>query len=87
MKKAVILCAGKGVRLRPLTDSQPKVMLPINARPLLEHHIEHFKAYGITEFYINLHHLPDRVQDYFGGQGKPEHGYQTATIEAWPAFR
>lgn len=64
--QAVILCAGFGTRLRPITDNIPKVMVPIGGRPLLWHQIEHFKEHGVKEFFINLHHLPDVIKNYFG---------------------
>ncbi len=70
IKQAVILCAGLGTRLRPLTDTVPKPMIPILGKPLLEWNIEQFKKYGVTEFFINLHYLPDVIRDYFGGGGK-----------------
>ena len=66
MRKAVVLSAGEGLRLRPLTTSRPKVMVPLNGRPLLEHHVEHLKRHGIEEIYINLHHAPQCIQDHFG---------------------
>jgi NDP-sugar pyrophosphorylase family protein len=55
--KAVLLAAGKGTRLRPLTDEMPKVMIPIAGKPILEHHVEHLAGAGIQEIFINLHHL------------------------------
>ena len=64
--KAVLLAAGKGSRLRPLTDAIPKVMVPISGKPLLEHHVEHLAIAGIKEIIINLHYLPDRITSHFG---------------------
>jgi len=64
--KAMILAAGEGRRLRPLTEHTPKPMLPIAGRPLLEHIITNLRACGITEMAINLYHLPQAVVDYFG---------------------
>lgn len=64
--KAVLLAAGKGSRLRPLTDAIPKVMVPISGKPLLEHHVEHLAGAGIREIFINLHHLPERITSHFG---------------------
>jgi len=63
--KAVILCAGKGERLKPLTNNIPKPLLPIGGRPLLERHIERLKHYDVKEFLINLHYLPEKIIDYF----------------------
>jgi NDP-sugar pyrophosphorylase family protein len=68
--KAVLLAAGKGTRLRPLTDEMPKVMIPIAGKPILEHHIVHLAEAGIREIYINLHHLPERITSHFGDGGK-----------------
>lgn len=68
--QAIILSAGFGSRLRPLTDKIPKVMVPIGGKPILEHHIEQFKKYGINEFLINLHYLPDVITNYFGDGSK-----------------
>jgi NDP-sugar pyrophosphorylase family protein len=64
--KGMILAAGEGRRLRPLTEHTPKPMLPLNNLPLLEHIINNLKKSGIDEFGINLHHLPQKVIDYFG---------------------
>ncbi len=66
MQQALILCAGLGTRLRPLTDTIPKPMVPIGGKPLLEHHIERLKKYGVNDFLINPHYLPDKITDYFG---------------------
>ncbi len=70
IKQAVILCAGLGKRLRPLTDTMPKPMMPFFGKPLLEWNIEQFKKHGVTEFFINLYHLPDVICDYFGDGSK-----------------
>jgi len=64
--KAMILSAGEGRRLRPLTNHLPKPMLPLAGRPLLEHTITYLRDSGITDLAINLHHLPQAVIDYFG---------------------
>jgi len=70
IKQAVILSAGLGTRLRPITDNIPKVMVPLVGKPLLEWHIEQFKKHGVTEFFINLHYLPDAITNYFGDGAK-----------------
>ncbi len=70
IKQAVILCAGLGTRLRPLTDTMPKPMVPILEKPMLLWNIEHFKKYGVTDFKINLHYLPDVIRNYFGDGSK-----------------
>jgi NDP-sugar pyrophosphorylase family protein len=64
--KGMILAAGEGRRLRPLTNQLPKPMLPLANRPLLEHILNYLRNCGITELAINLHYLPAAVIDYFG---------------------
>ena len=64
--KAIILAAGKGERLKGIVDAVPKPMVRIAGKPILQHNIELCRKHGITDLYVNLHHLPDRVVDYFG---------------------
>ncbi len=64
--KALILAAGEGTRLRPLTLERPKPMLPIGGKPLLEHLVLWLRSHGITDILINLHHKPASITDYFG---------------------
>ncbi|MFA6251733.1 MAG: nucleotidyltransferase family protein [Candidatus Paceibacterota bacterium] len=70
ISQAVILSAGLGTRLRPLTEGIPKVMVPLLGKPLLLHHIEQLKKHGIIDIFINLHYLPDVITDYFGDGSK-----------------
>jgi mannose-1-phosphate guanylyltransferase len=62
--KAFLLAAGVGARLRPITDSIPKCMLPIDGRPLLEIWLDALERAGVDEVLVNLHHLPDVVRCY-----------------------
>jgi mannose-1-phosphate guanylyltransferase len=64
--KAVILAAGKGTRLKPLTDALPKVMIPVNGKPILEYHLENLARAGIKDVFINLHYLPEAITKHFG---------------------
>lgn len=64
--KALILAAGAGTRLRPLTDSCPKPMLPIAGRPLLAWTLEWLRRYGVGEAALNLYHLPEVVRAGLG---------------------
>jgi len=59
--KAMILAAGEGTRLRPLTLNTPKAMLPVAGTPLMLRTIRWLKLYGITEIGINLHYLGGRI--------------------------
>jgi NDP-sugar pyrophosphorylase family protein len=64
--KALILAAGEGTRLRPLTLDRPKPMLRVGDRPILEHLIDLLRRHGVTELAINLHYKPEAIVDYFG---------------------
>jgi len=63
--KAMILAAGRGERLRPLTDSIPKPMLQVAGKPLLEHHLVRLAAAGITDIVINTSWLGEQIEEYF----------------------
>ncbi len=68
--QAVIAAGGQGTRLRPTTETIPKVMIPILGKPLLEWHVEQFKKHGVTEFFFTLQYLPDVITNYFGDGSK-----------------
>ena len=62
--KAMILAAGLGTRLRPLTEHRPKALVEIAGRTLLEITLSRLRAYGIREVVINVHHFADMILDY-----------------------
>ncbi|NDV60520.1 nucleotidyltransferase family protein [Bacteroides sp. 519] len=62
--KALIFAAGLGSRLKPLTDTTPKALLPIGGKPMLEHVILKLKASGFNELVINIHHHGQQIIDY-----------------------
>ncbi len=62
--KAMIFAAGYGTRLKPITDTLPKALVPIQGKPLLEHLIEKLKKSGVDEIIVNIHHLPDQIIDF-----------------------
>lgn len=64
--RAMIMAAGIGTRLRPLTDLVPKPMAPIVNRPALYHILHLLRRHGLREVVINLHHLPEVITGYFG---------------------
>ena len=66
VRRAMLLAAGAGTRLRPLTNSRPKPMLDVGGRPLIEHTVRQLVACGVTEMVMNLHHCPDAVRLHFG---------------------
>jgi len=65
--RALVLGAGHGMRLRPLTDVIPKPLLPILGRPVIEHTLTDLAAAGCEAVAINLHHLGDAIKQRFGG--------------------
>ena len=64
MRQAMILAAGLGTRLRPLTDTMPKALVPVGGKPLLAHVIERLQAAGYERIVVNVHHLADQVERY-----------------------
>jgi NDP-sugar pyrophosphorylase family protein len=64
--RVMIMAAGVGTRLRPLTDLVPKPMAPIVNRPALHHILRLLGRHGLTEVVINLHHLPNTITGHFG---------------------
>ncbi|MBP1312914.1 mannose-1-phosphate guanylyltransferase [Herbaspirillum sp. 1173] len=64
--KAMILAAGKGTRVRPLTYALPKPMIPILGKPVMEYLIEHLVKFGIQDIMVNVSYLHDRIENYFG---------------------
>ena len=64
--KAMIFAAGRGERMRPLTDTMPKPLLKVRGRPLIEWHIVNLVRAGITEIVINHSHLGHMLEEYLG---------------------
>ncbi len=65
--RAMVLAAGMGERMRPLTDWLPKPLLPIANRPAMGYVLQHLAKHGFTEVIANLHHRPEDIVDHFGG--------------------
>jgi mannose-1-phosphate guanylyltransferase len=68
--KALLLAAGEGKRLRPLTNTLPKPMVRVAGRPILEYNIRALASYGVRDIVINLHHRPETITSFFGN-GSP----------------
>lgn len=64
--RALLLAAGMGTRLRPLTDSLPKCLVPIHGKPLLGYWFDLLFRGGIERALVNTHYLPDQVRNYVG---------------------
>jgi N-acetyl-alpha-D-muramate 1-phosphate uridylyltransferase len=64
IKKAMVLAAGYGTRLKPLTDRMPKPLVPVAGKPMIEYALDNLRAYGIEEVIINVSHLKDQLTAY-----------------------
>src|SRR5713226_4849504 len=64
--KAMVMAAGLGTRLRPLTEFLPKPMMPVANRPVMHHLVNLLRKHEITELGVNVHFFPDAIMNYFG---------------------
>jgi len=77
--RALLLSAGLGTRLRPLTESVPKCLVPIKGKPLMEYWLELFCRTGITPVLVNLHYLSEQVEAYI--KSNPNREYVQTVYE------
>src|SRR4030067_3769254 len=68
--KAVVLAAGEGVRLQPITATRPKHLIDLGGKPVLEHILEALKSSGISEAIIVTHYMEEKIRQHFGDGGK-----------------
>lgn len=68
--KALLLSAGLGTRMRPMTDRIPKPLLPVLNVPVIEYNINFLKKHGITDLCVNLHHCPEQIKEHLGDGGR-----------------
>ena len=64
--KAIILAAGMGTRLRPITSSLPKCLVPVNSKPILEHQLEALLTAGVRDVILVVGYLSELVSDRYG---------------------
>ena len=83
--KAMILAAGRGARMRPLTDTMPKPLLPLKGRPLIEHHLRNLSNAGIRDFVINTGWLGEQIPAALGNGNRWNSRIQYSH-EGWPAL-
>jgi MurNAc alpha-1-phosphate uridylyltransferase len=69
--KAMVLAAGLGVRMRPLTDHMPKPLVPVAGRALLDHVLDRLGEAGVDEAIVNVHYLPDQIIDHVASRAHP----------------
>ncbi len=80
---AVVLCGGKGERLRPLTQSVPKPMVPLNGQPLLHHLMSHLWSAGISRFVLCVGHRAEVIEAFIAGQQNP--GWEVVCVNSGDA--
>lgn len=83
--KAFVLAAGRGERMRPLTDHTPKPLLSVRGRPLIDWHLEKLAAAGVREVVVNLGWLGARIREHLGEGAAHGLGIQYSD-EGWPAL-
>ena len=86
--KGMILAAGLGTRLRPITHTYPKPMVPLCNRPLIEWAVESFHAAGVRDLIVNLHHLPEAIESYLRSRyDRVEFSYEQEILGTGGAIR
>lgn len=68
---AMVLAAGLGTRMRPLTDALPKPLVPLKGKPLIDHVLDRLSAGGIERAIVNVHHFADQIEAHVKGRKKP----------------
>ena len=66
--KAMIFAAGLGTRLKPLTDTLPKALVPVCGKPLIHHVARKLQSYGISTAVVNVHYFADKIEEWIAGQ-------------------
>lgn len=61
---AFLVCAGLGTRMKPLTETTPKPLVPLNGKPLLAYVFDHLRKTDVKNVTVNTHHLPDKMRDF-----------------------
>ncbi len=70
--RAMVLAAGLGARMRPLTDTVPKPLIEIDGRPLIDHALDRLAEAGVKEAVVNLHHLADKIEAHLKARKRPK---------------
>jgi UTP-glucose-1-phosphate uridylyltransferase len=87
--KAMVLAAGFGLRMRPLTEKMPKPLVPVAGQPLLDHVLDKLGQAGVTDAVVNVHYLPDQIIAHVAGRKHPrvtisdERDQVLGTAAAW----
>jgi N-acetyl-alpha-D-muramate 1-phosphate uridylyltransferase len=65
---AMVMAAGKGTRMRPLTNDRPKPMVAVAGRPLIDHVLDHLRAAAVRRIVVNVHYLPEQIETHLAEQ-------------------
>src|ERR1041384_3231621 len=71
LSKAMVLAAGLGLRMRPLTDHMPKPLVSVAGQPLLDHVLDKLATAGVSEAVVNVHYLPDQIIRHTASRAQP----------------
>jgi MurNAc alpha-1-phosphate uridylyltransferase len=70
-QKAMVLAAGRGERMRPLTETMPKPLVPVSGRPLIDHVLDKLAQAGVETAVVNVHYLADQIEKHLAGRKTP----------------
>jgi len=71
-RRAMVLAAGLGLRMRPLTDRVPKPLVEVAGKPIIGHVFDRLREAGVERAVVNVHHLPEQVEQWAAGQSSPD---------------
>lgn len=78
-KRAMVLAAGRGERMRPLTNETPKPLIEVRGRSMIDRVLDRLEAAGVAEAVVNLHHLGDMIQAHLAGRERPSIEFSAET--------
>src|ERR1043166_3498608 len=71
IERAMVLAAGLGTRMRPLTDTLPKPLVPVAGKALIDHVLDRLADAGVAQAVVNVHHMADAIERHLKGRTRP----------------